>query len=249
MKFLQMLCVLACLVLVSQGARAELRDQGLASIMDIIDKAIAELNNAVSVAGVEVDPATLENATNTIVNLSRTLGNLSYSRLQCGEAGVLSEFTIRVQQVPEESRDAMRDAFQEGFDKSKEESPLISADECERLTASRKRREAEVEANVDTPEEKGPAAQESQETVEAKKPDEPEEDPRFRYLRVAELSGQLAYRRRFCEGDGVFNRDYNEYLNTIPEEFREDVKSAYWNGYKHGKRLNKTFSREQCPQT
>ena len=43
--------------------------------------------------------------------------------------------------MPEVSRDPMRDAFQEGFDKSKEETPLLSEDECQRLTRSRQRSE------------------------------------------------------------------------------------------------------------
>ena len=84
----------------------------------------------------------------TVVNLSRTLGTLSYSRLQCGQAEVLSEFTQRVQLMPEVSRDPMRDAFQEGFDKSKDETQLLSADECDRLTRSRVRTETVDEANV-----------------------------------------------------------------------------------------------------
>ena len=234
------LLALACF----QGVRAEMQDQGLNSIMSIIDKAIAEIT-AEPADGAEVDPKKLENATATVVNLSRTLGTLSYSRLQCGEAGVLAEFTSRVQLMPEESRDAMRDAFQEGFDKSKEEAPLLSQDECERLTASRNRREAQAEANVKADEDKSAAGQKpAVETAEAEAP----EDPKFRYLRIAELSGQLAFRRRICEGEKVFNRDYNEYLESVPEEFRDDVKASYWKGYKHGKILNKNFTREQCPQ-
>jgi predicted secreted protein len=179
-----------------------------------------------------------------VVSLSRTLGTLSYSRLQCGEAGVLSEFTSRVQLMPEASRDPMRDAFQEGFDKSKEETPLLSQDECQRLTASRKRREVETDANVKT--EPKTAESETETREVAGKP--ATEDPKFRHLRIAELSGQLAFRRRVCEGEKVFNRDYNEYLESIPEAYREEVKAAYWKGYTHGKRLNKNFTREQCPQ-
>jgi len=235
------------LLLLAPGARAELLDQGLNSIMEIIDKAIAELTRQVPEgdAGAEpADPARLENATTTVVNLSRTLGTLSFSRLQCGEAGVLAEFTSRVQQMPEASRDAMRDAFQEGFDKSKEDSPLLSQDECDRLTASRQRREAEAEANVKADKEQ--AAREAEpapEVVDATAP----EDPKFRHLRIAEISGQLAYRRRVCDGEKVFNRDYNEYLESIPEDYREEVKAAYWKGYQHGKRLNRNFEHAQCP--
>jgi hypothetical protein len=47
----------------------------------------------------------------------------------------------------------------------------------------------------------------------------------------------------------VFNRDYNEFLETIPEDYREEAKNAYWKGYKHGKRLNKNFTRDRCPQS
>ena len=251
MKSLKFSLPVLLLLLAAPGARAELLDQGLNSIMEIIDKAIVELTekpsaSAETAAGSEeageADPARRENATTTIVNLSRTLGTLSFSRLQCGEAGVLAEFTSRVQQVPAENRDAMRDAFQEGFDKSKQDSPLLSQDECERLTASRQRRE-EASVNVVPVEEKAQAEQPAPEVAE----DAPE-DPRFRHLRIAELSGQLAYRRRVCEGEKVFNRDYNEYLESIPEEYREEVKEAYWKGYQHGKRLNKNFKVEQCPR-
>jgi predicted secreted protein len=238
MKSLKLLLVLFILSSLSFSARAELLDQGLNSIMVIIDKAIDELSQQAPEDGAEVDAAARENATSTIVNLSRTLGTLSYSRLQCGEAGVLAEFTQRVQLMPEESRDPMRDAFEEGFDKSKEETPLLSADECERLTRSRTRSEEPTEANV--------AEDETKAEVEEVKEELPPEDPKFRHLRIAELTGQLAYKRKFCEDEQVFNRDYNEYLQSIPEEYREDVKSAYWKGYKHGKRLNKNFTRAQC---
>ena len=240
MKSLKLLLVLFILSSLSFSARAELLDQGLNSIMVIIDKAIAELSQQAPEDGAEVDAAALENATSTIVNLSRTLGTLSYSRLQCGEASVLAEFTQRVQLMPEESRDPMRDAFQEGFDKSKEETLLLSADECERLTRSRIRSEEPTDTNV--------AEDESTAKPEAEVVEEelPPEDPKFRHLRVAELTGQLAYKRKLCEDEKVFNRDYNEYLQSIPEEYREEVKSAYWKGYKHGKRLNKNFTRAQC---
>lgn len=240
MKSLKLLLALFILSSLSFSARAELLDQGLNSIMVIIDKAIDELSQQAPEDGAEVDATVLENATSTVVNLSRTLGTLSYSRLQCGEAGVLAEFTQRVQLMPEESRDPMRDAFEEGFDKSKEETPLLSADECERLTRSRTRSEEPTEANVA---EDGSTAKPEAEEV---KEELPPEDPKFRHLRIAELTGQLAYKRKFCEDEQVFNRDYNEYLQSIPEEYREDVKSAYWKGYKHGKRLNKNFTRAQC---
>ena len=238
-KLLFALLVLSCL---SFAARAEIQDQGLSSIMDIIDKAIDELNQKAG-EGAEIDPAVLENASATVINLSRTLGTLSYSRLQCGEAAVLAEFTQRVQQMPEATRDPMRDAFQEGFDKSKEETTLLSQDECERLTRSRKRSESQEEINVDAEKDATGTAESSAEEVEEALPPE---DPKFRHLRVAELTGQLAYKRKFCEDETVFNRDYNDYLESIPAEYREEVKTAYWKGYKHGKRLHKRLTREQC---
>lgn len=200
MKSLKLLLVLFVLSSQSFPVRAELLDQGLNSIMVIIDKAIAELSQQASEDGAEVDAATLENATNTIVNLSRTLGTLSYSRLQCGEASVLAEFTQRVQLMPEESRDPMRDAFQEGFDKSKEETTLLSTDECERLTRSRIRSEEPVDTNVDEAESAAKAKPEIEEVEE----ELPPEDPKFRHLRIAELTGQLAYRRKVCEDEKVF---------------------------------------------
>lgn len=245
MKTFNLLLALCLLLGFSASARAELQDQGLNSIMEIIDKAIAEYKQKAEAAGDDADPAQFEAATATIVNLSRTLGTLSYSRLQCGEAGVLAEFTQRVQQMPDTSRDPMRDAFQEGFDKSKEETDLLSQDECERLTRSRNRSDTEAEANVaeDPAAQRAEADEEVEKVVEVK----PEEDPKLRFLRIAELSGQLAYKRRFCENEQVFNRDYNEYLESVPEEFREDVKSAYWRGYKHGERLNKNLTRDMCP--
>jgi predicted secreted protein len=242
MNILRLLLALFILSSLSFAARAEIQDQGLSSIMDIIDKAIAELNQKVE-DGTEIDPATLENASATVINLSRTLGTLSYSRLQCGEAAVLAEFTQRVQQMPEAARDPMRDAFQEGFDKSKEDTSLLSQDECERLTRSRKRNESQDEANVNAENNATETAETSAEEVEEALPPE---DPRFRHLRVAELTGQLAYKRKFCEDETVFNRDYNDYLESIPSEYREEVKTAYWKGYKHGKRLHKNFTREQC---
>ena len=242
MKIQKLLFALFILSSLSFTARAEIQDQGLQSIMDIIDKAIAELNQKVE-DGVEADLAALENASSTVISLSRTLGTLSYSRLQCGEAAVLAEFTQRVQLMPEATRDPMRDAFQEGFDKSKEETPILSQDECERLTRSRKRSERQGDANVKTVQTKTEVAEPSVEEVEEVLPSE---DPKFRHLRVAELTGQLAYKHKFCEDETVFTRDYNEYLESIPEEYREEVKTAYWKGYKHGKRLHKNLTREQC---
>ncbi len=158
MKFKILLFLILAGSSIAPAVQAELQDQGLKSIMDIIDKAIGELAEQ---AAAESDPAVLEgaltNATATVVNLSRTLGNLSYSRLQCGQAEVLSEFTQRVQLMPEQSRDPMRDAFQEGFDKSKDETPLLSEDECERLTRSRVRTETVDDTNVVEDKSKSPS--------------------------------------------------------------------------------------------
>jgi len=223
---------------------AELKDQGLQSIMQIIDKAVDEVKGAAEQRDNETEEqmkARLDAASATIVNLSRTLGTLSYSRLQCGEAGVLAEFTQRVQLVPNERRNAMRDAFQEGFDKSKQDTPLLSEDECKRLTESRNRDDQTDVANVAT-DDKGKKAKE----VVKKVAEEPAEDPKVGLLRVAELTGQFAYKRKFCEDDKIFNRDYNEYLNSVPEALREEVKVAYWKGFKHGKRLNKNLTKSQC---
>lgn len=233
-------CILFCL---SFSGYAELKDQGLNSIMLIIDKAVEEVQAAAEKRDDETDEqlqSRLDAASATIVNLSRTLGTLSYSRLQCGEAGVLAEFTQRVQLMPDDRRDAMRDAFQEGFDKSKQDTPLLSEDECKRLTESRKREEKTEVANVATDEKPG-KAKVVEEVVEV-----PEEDPKEGLLRIAELTGQLAYKRKFCEDEKVFNRDYNEYLESVPEEIREEAKNAYWKGFKHGKRMNKNLSKSQC---
>ncbi len=238
------LIAICTLFSLSFSSHAELQDQGLNSIMQIIDKAIGDAASAEQAKDDETEQQATDRkaaANTTVVNLSRTLGTLSYSRLQCGEAGVLAEFTQRVLLVAEEDRDAMRDAFQEGFDKSKQETSLLSEDECKRLTESRQRSEKQDVANViEDPDQQETAAQE-----EAAEP-EPEEDPKFKLLRIAELSGQLAYKRKFCEGRKVFNRDYNEYIGTVPDELKEEVKTAYWKGYKHGKRLNKNLTRSHC---
>ena len=237
------LIVLCALSALSFSSHAELQDQGLNSIMQIIDKAIEEIGiklNEEGEADAEADPAALDNATATIVNLSKTLGSLSYSRLQCGEADVLSEFTQRVQLMPEASRDAMRNAFQEGFDKSKKGTELLSEDECKRLTESRLRAETVDETNV-VEEQQQPEVK--QEKVEQELPSE---EPKLKHLRIAELSGQLAYKRKICEGDDVFTRDYNAFMETVPEEYQEEVKTIYWKGYKHGKRLNPNLTSDGC---
>jgi predicted secreted protein len=210
--------------------------------MQIIDKAIDQLGskNADDDTTPEEDAASLETATTAIVTLSKTLGTLSYSRLQCGEADVLSEFTQRVQLMPESSRDAMRNAFQEGFDKSKDETELLSEDECQRLTESRIRTETIDETNIEGEDEE---SEEKQALVE---PELPPEEPKLRHLRIAELSGQLAYKRKICDGEKVFTRDYNAFIESVPEEYQEEVKTIYWKGYKHGKRMNPNLTSDGC---
>jgi predicted secreted protein len=240
------LITLCALWALSFSSQAELQDQGLNSILQIIDKALAEiaLQDPDALAeDAETDPLLIETATMTIVNLSRTLGTLSYSRLQCGEAEVLAEFTQRVQKMPEISRDLMRDAFQEGFDKSKFDTTLLSDDECKRLTQSRTRTDSETEALVAVdPDQKISKPAVVKEVVEEETLDE----PRLRHLRVAELSGQLAYKRKICDGDKIFTRDYNSFLESVPEEYQEEVKATYWKGYKHGQRLNPNLTPDSC---
>jgi predicted secreted protein len=237
---LVMLCTLSVL---SFSGHAELQDQGLNSIMQIIDKAIEDISNReTSADNAEADEAALKNATTTVVNLSRTLGTLSYSRLQCGEADVLSEFTQRVQKMPEQGRDAMRDAFQEGFDKSKDDTQLLSEDECARLTQARVRTEAVDETNVVEENQK----KETEQAVAEKEPELPPEEPRLRHLRIAELSGQLAYKRKICDGEEVFTRDYNAILESVPDDYLQEVKDMYWKGYKHGKRMNPDLTSDTC---
>ena len=234
--------LLGTLSALSFSSNADLQDQGLHSIMQIIDKAIEQISNKITQEdSTEADSATLDTATAAIVNLSKTLGSLSYSRLQCGEADVLSEFTQRVLRMPEASRDAMRNAFQEGFDNSKNNTDLLSEDECKRLTQSRLRAETVDEANV-VEEQRQPELEE-QEAVEQELPPE---EPKLRHLRIAELSGQLAYKRKICEGDKVFTRDYNAFMESVPEEYQEEVKTIYWKGYKHGKRLNPNLTSDGC---
>ncbi len=231
---LLLLSIVFCMFQVT-AVKAQLADQGLNSIMQIIDQAIASLEEVDE----ESDGEANTQANDALVNLSRTLGTLSYSRLQCGEAGVLAEFTLRVQQVAPEQGDAMRNAFQEGFDKSKEETTLLSADECERLTKARTRNVTEVEEEVEE------VAEVEEEVVE-EEPEKIQEPEELSYLRVAELTGQLAFKRKFCDDEEVFNRDYNQYLDTVPADYREAAKEAYWKGYQRGKRLNKNLTTEMC---
>ncbi len=236
--------LLICLSFLSPSSALALQDQGLSSVMDIIDKAVQAFTATSAEEQVSEDEAakTSEAASATVVNLSRTLGKLSYSRLQCGQADVLAEFTQRVQKMPQAFRDPMRDAFQEGFDKSKAETPLLSEDECERLTQSRIRGENQIEANVEDEKKDKPkkAGEKKPKVVEEV------EDPALKHMRIAELSGQLAYRRKFCGDNKVITRDFNEVISKMPEQFQSDAKKAYWKGYKHGKQLNKDFNRDQC---
>ena len=223
------------------GAAQALEDQGLNSIITIIDQAVDAFNNKKPDAktSAEEKKKLTDSASSTIVNLSRTLGKLSYSRLQCGQADVLAEFTARVQKVPPALQNAMRDAFQEGFDKSKKGSKLLSADECARLTQSRNLGEKKVEASV-----KKEKQQKQKEQVE-KKP-KPEVNPKLRHLRLAELTGQLAYKLKFCGDKKVVKRDFNEVIGKMPKEYQAEAKKAYWKGYQHGKRLNKSLTPDQC---
>ena len=69
-------------IMSTSTVRAELADQGLNSILQIIDQAIIEAQDTSANEG-----EASSGATDALVNLSRTLGTLSYSRLQCGEAG------------------------------------------------------------------------------------------------------------------------------------------------------------------
>ena len=220
-----------------------MQDQGLNSIMSIIDKAVGAFNTKIATlkeqkSDEETVAKESAGTSSTIVSLAQTLGKLSYSRLQCGEADVLAEFTQRVQQMPENMRDPMRDAFQKGFDKSKAETPLLSADECERLTQSRNLGEKKLEANV----KEEPVKKVEEKVVVV----EPVVDPRLKHLRLAELSGQLAYKRKFCGDKKVVTRDFNEVISKMPKEFQDEAKKSYWKGYKHGKRLNASLSEAKC---
>jgi len=224
------------------GSVMALQDQGLNSIMSIIDKAVDAFTvKTDDEQGTDEDiEEKAKSASSTIVNLSRTLGKLSYSRLQCGQADVLAEFTQRVQKMPQEYRNSMRDAFQQGFDKSKSETALLSEDECERLTQSRNLGEKEEE------EEAGVEVEKADKVEEVAKEPEPVVDPKLKHLRIAELSGQLAFKRKFCGDNKVVTRDFNEVIGKIPEEFQAEAKEFYWKGYKHGKRLNKSLTKEKC---
>jgi predicted secreted protein len=231
------LVALCTLCAISFSSHAELQDQGLDSMLQLVDKAIEDLNMDPDQEGYDI--LVVENAASSINRLSRMLGTLSYSRLQCEQLGILSEFAERVQKVPEKNGNAMRDAFDEGLDKSIEESVLLSDDECKRLTKSRTRDEVVDESMVDVDEEAEVAAEEVVEEPDL-------DEPRKRLMRIAELSGQLAFKTMFCDGKQVFTRDYNEFMETVPEEFQQEVKDTYWKGYKHGKRMNPYLTADAC---
>ena len=231
------LITFCALCLLSFSSHAEMQDQGLNSILQIIDKAIEDIVKK-DKEDSDYDAAVVENALTALSTLSRTLGTLSYSRLQCGQAEVLAEFTQRVQKIPSENQNQVRDAFQAGFDKSKEETPLLSEDECKRLTASRTREDTIDKTQVDVEDEAAPV----EEVVE----EVDEEEPRRRQLRIAEVSGQLAYKSRVCNGKAVFTRDLNAFMETVPEEYLQEVKDSYWKGYKHGQRMNPNLTTDTC---
>ncbi len=226
------------------SSHAELQDQGLNSVIVIIDKAISVINNEELKAddeNAESASISIEQAITKVVNMSNVLGSLSFSRLQCKETDVLSEFTLRVQQIQQqEIQNAMREAFDEGFEKSSKNTALMSEDECARLTLSRKITKTLAEPDTDE-EQKKPQVEEK--VVEQELPPE---EPKLRHLRIAELSGQLAYKRKVCDGDKVFTRDYNAFFKSVPEEYLQQVKAIYWKGYQHGKRLNLNLTSDDC---
>lgn len=216
-------------------ASAELNDQGLNSIISIIDKAIETM--AADEAGAE-QKTEEDISSNTIIGMARTLGKLSFSRLQCGEADVLSEFTQRVQAVPDAYKNAMRTAFQEGFDKSKASSKLLSPDECERLTESRQLKATEPDSKVDAPKEKSSKQQ-------AKQPTEAE-DPKLKHLRLAHMTGQFAFKKKYCGDKKIITKDFNDIILQMPKELQDEGKKAYWKGYNQGKRMNTNLTKDQC---
>lgn len=225
--------LLALLLIVP--AHAELNDQGLNSIISIIDKAIDTL------ALEKTDDKNVEEtavSNSVLVNMARTLGKLSFSRLQCGEASVLGEFSKRVQAAPQAYQNLMRIAFQEGFDKSKATTKFMSDDECKRLIESRKIKTEVVKAKLKAPKER---------LVEEKEAEEdPEEDPSLKYMRIAHLMGQFAYKKKFCGDNKIFNKDFNEITSNMPNDMQKKGKESYWKGYKQGERMNKNLTLDQC---
>lgn len=227
--------------LLSTPAQAELNDQGLNSIISIIDKAITTLSEDAEKQPegdkekTEKDPVDLSNS--TLVNMARTLGKLSFSRLQCGEANVLGEFTKRVQAAPEDYQVLMRVAFQEGFDRSKSETKLLSDDECKRLTESRQLKAKVVEDKIKAPKVKEAKVEE--------KP-EPKEDPSLKQMRLAHMAGQFAYKKKFCGDNKIVTKDFNEIIAKMPKELQKEGKKKYWKGYQQGKRMNKGLTKDRC---
>jgi len=233
------------ILMLSTSAHSALNDQGLNSIISIIDKAITTLatdKNAPAKtdanAKVKTDEEIATELSNSIlVNMARTLGKLSFSRLQCGEATVLGEFTKRVQAAPEQYQNFMRIAFQEGFDKSKADTKLLSDDECKRLTESRQLKAKKVEDKVKAP---------NKETKTAKKEVQVKEDPFLKQLRLANMAGQLAYKRKFCGDKKIINKDFNDIISKMPKDKQKIGKKTYWKGYQHGKRMNKNLTINNC---
>jgi len=232
-------------LMLTTSTQAALNDQGLNSIISIIDKAITTLAteakepaktdpNAKTKTAEEIS-AELSNS--VLVNMAKTLGKLSFSRLQCGEASVLGEFTKRVQAAPEAYQNFMRVAFQEGFDKSKAGTKLLSDDECKRLTESRQLKAKKVEDKVKAP---------KKEAKTAKKEIEVKEDPFLKQMRLAHMAGQFAYKRKFCGDTKIINKDFNDIISKMPKEKQKIGKKTYWKGYQQGKRMNKTLSLSDC---
>ncbi len=234
------------ILLLSTSAYAELNDQGLNSIISIIDKAISTLSSD------KEEPKTTD-ANNTpeqtdkekiaalsnsvVVNMARTLGKLSFSRLQCGEASVLGEFTKRVQAAPEQYQNLMRIAFQDGFDKSKSSTKLLSDDECKRLTESRQLKATKVEDKVKAP----------KKLAETAKPEKKvEEDPFLKHKRLAHMAGQFAYKKKFCGDKQIVNKDFNDIIAKMPKAKQKEGKKIYWKGYQQGKRMNKGLTLDKC---
>lgn len=226
----------------STATHAELNDQGLNSIISIIDKAIISLKTPPVDGDAKTDDKDsadkeIDLSNSVIVNMAKTLGKLSFSRLQCGEANVLGEFTKRVQSAPEAYQNLMRVAFQEGFDKSKSETKLLSDDECKRLTESRQLKAKKVDDKVKAPKQKI-----AKEVIEP----EVEEDPALKHMRLAHMAGQFAYKKKFCGDKKIINKDFNDIIANMPKEMQKDGKKSYWKGYNQGKRMNKNLSLERC---
>jgi len=229
--------------LITTPLYAELNDQGLNSIISIIDKAIdtLSLEKTDNKAGLKnnknATSEALDVSNSVIVNMARTLGKLSFSRLQCGEANVLGEFTKRVQLAPEAYQNLMRVAFQEGFDKSKAGTKLLSEDECKRLTESRQLKAEVVEDKVKAPKKVAKVDEKDPEVVE---------DPSLKQMRLANMAGQFAFKKKFCGDQSIINKDFNEIILKMPKEKQKEGKESYWKGYKQGKRMNKNLTLGNC---